>query len=77
MTVVTAPGGPAITLAAPGHGKETTFKGHTYTVIPATFIHPSAVHVSPGPSHKSSASSSTPSVHIAKTTVSCRLFNYH
>jgi len=68
MTVVTAPGGPAITLAAPGHGKETTFEGRTYTVIPATFIHPSVVHVSL--SHKSSASSSTPSVHIVKTTVS-------
>ncbi|KAJ7492722.1 hypothetical protein FB451DRAFT_1165688 [Mycena latifolia] len=44
MTVVTAsPGGPAVTLAAPGHGKKTIFEGHTYTVIP-TSLHPSSPH---------------------------------
>ncbi|KAJ7092627.1 hypothetical protein C8R44DRAFT_405269 [Mycena epipterygia] len=78
MTVVTAPGGPAVTLAAPGQGKATTFDGHIYTVIPATFIHPSSPHLSSSlhgaSSHESSSShltslSATPSAHIIKTTV--------
>ncbi|KAJ7783676.1 hypothetical protein DFH07DRAFT_197410 [Mycena maculata] len=63
MTVVSEKDGPVATLAPHSEGEETTMDGHTYTIIPATFIHLN---------HVSSAwdkASSTASARIIKSTI--------